>query len=74
MLHTPAADDRVGQARNAAFLQGLGQLGWTDGRNIRIETRWGGSEPERNRRNVQELVALASASKSRRRYSPAPMR
>jgi len=59
VLHTPAADDRVGQARNAAFPQGLGQLGWTDGRNIRIETRWGGSEPERTRRSVQELVALA---------------
>jgi len=59
VLHTPAADDRVGQARNAAFLQRLGQLGWTDGRNIRIETRWGGSEPERTRRSVQELVALA---------------
>jgi putative ABC transport system substrate-binding protein len=31
VLHTPAADDPVGQARNAAFLQGLEQLGWTDG-------------------------------------------
>ena len=62
VLHTPAADDRVGQARNAAFLQRLGQLGWTDGRNIRIETRWGGSEPERTRRSVQELVALATST------------
>jgi hypothetical protein len=31
MLHTPAADDPEGQARNAAFLQGLAQFGWTHG-------------------------------------------
>ena len=35
VLHTPAADDPDGQARNVAFLQGLQQLGWTDGRNDR---------------------------------------
>ena len=35
-----AADDPEGQARIAAFLQGLQQLGWTDGRNVRIDTRW----------------------------------
>jgi ABC transporter substrate binding protein len=40
MLHTPAADDPEGQARNAAFLEGLTQFGWTDGRNVRIATRW----------------------------------
>ena len=40
VLHTPAADDSEGQARSAAFLQGLQQLGWTDGRNVRIDTRW----------------------------------
>jgi putative tryptophan/tyrosine transport system substrate-binding protein len=40
VLHTPAADDPDGQARNAAFLQGLQQFGWTDGRNVRIDTRW----------------------------------
>src|SRR5262245_47381716 len=36
-----AADDVEGQARFTAFLQGLQQLGWTDGRNVRIELRWG---------------------------------
>jgi hypothetical protein len=38
VLHTPAADDPQGQVRNAAFLQGLAQFGWTDGGNVRIET------------------------------------
>jgi hypothetical protein len=36
-----AADDSAGQARYAAFLQGLQQLGWTDGRNVRIDARGG---------------------------------
>jgi ABC-type uncharacterized transport system substrate-binding protein len=40
-------------------VQGLQDLGWTDGRNVRIETRWGASDPERNRRYAAELVALA---------------
>ena len=35
------ADDPDGQAFYAAFLQGLEQLGWTDGRNVHIDTRWG---------------------------------
>jgi putative ABC transport system substrate-binding protein len=34
------ADDLVGQARLAAFVQGLQQSGWTDGRNVQIDTRW----------------------------------
>jgi putative ABC transport system substrate-binding protein len=34
------ADEPIGQARNVAFLQGLQQLGWTDGRNVRVDTRW----------------------------------
>jgi hypothetical protein len=38
-----AADDAVVQARNAAFLQGLQQLGWTVGRNVRIDYRWAGA-------------------------------
>ena len=42
VLMNPAADDAEGQARIAAFLQGLQQLGWTDGRNVRIDYRWGG--------------------------------
>jgi putative ABC transport system substrate-binding protein len=53
-----AADDADGQARLAAFLQSLQQLGWTDGRNVRIDTRWGGGDAEQHRRNAAELVAL----------------
>src|SRR5262249_46856433 len=41
VLMSLAADDAEGQARLAAFLQGLQQLGWTDGRNVRIDQRWG---------------------------------
>ena len=47
------------QGRIAAFLQGLQQLGWTVGRNVRIDTRWGASDPDRFRKYAAELVALA---------------
>jgi putative ABC transport system substrate-binding protein len=52
------ADDPESTARTAAFLQTLQELGWTDGRNVRIEMRWGG-DAERVRRYAAELVALA---------------
>src|SRR5262245_59571291 len=52
-----AADDLEGQARFTAFLQGLEQLGWTDGRNVRIDTRWGANNADRGR-YAAELVAL----------------
>ena len=42
-----------------AFLQGLQQLGWTDGRNVRIDYRWGAGDADRFRRYAAELVALA---------------
>jgi putative tryptophan/tyrosine transport system substrate-binding protein len=54
-----AADDPEGQAREAAFLQGLQQLGWTDGRNLRIDIRRTLGDAERTRRYAAELVALA---------------
>ena len=54
-----AADDPESTARIAAFLQGLQQLGWTDGRNVRIDTRWAAGDAERLRKNAAELVALA---------------
>jgi ABC-type uncharacterized transport system substrate-binding protein len=54
-----AADDPEAKARLAAFQKGLQQLGWTDGRNVRIDIRWGAGEPERIRRYATELVALA---------------
>ena len=59
MLMASAADDSENQARMAAFLQGLAQLGWTDGRNIRIDTRWATTNPDDLRRHATELTALA---------------
>jgi putative ABC transport system substrate-binding protein len=56
-----ASDDADAQSRNAAFLQGLQELGWAVGRNVRIDYRWGVSnfDPERMRKGAAELVALA---------------
>jgi len=54
-----AADDAEAQARNAAFLQALQQLGWTSGNNVRIDFRFGAGDAERNRRYASELVAFA---------------
>jgi len=55
-----AADDPEWKARLGAFLQGLQQLGWTDGRNVRIDTRFGSAtDADRLRRSAAELVALA---------------
>jgi ABC-type uncharacterized transport system substrate-binding protein len=54
-----AADDAEFQTRVGAFLQGLQQLGWTIGRNVRIDTRWAGASASEIRRHVAELVALA---------------
>ena len=51
-------EDTEGKARIAAFLRGFEQLGWTDGRNVRIDYRWGGGDAERIRRYAAELVAL----------------
>jgi putative tryptophan/tyrosine transport system substrate-binding protein len=56
---TGLADDLETQAHIAAFLQGLGQLGWTDGHNVRIDTRWAAGDADRGRRYAAELVALA---------------
>jgi putative ABC transport system substrate-binding protein len=47
-----------GQARVAAFREGLQELGWIDGRNLRLEVRWGAGDGERIRRFAAELVAL----------------
>ena len=53
------ADDPEYQARNAAFLLGLGALGWDISRSLRIEYRWGRGDTERYRAIAAELVALA---------------
>jgi ABC-type uncharacterized transport system substrate-binding protein len=52
-----AADDAEGQARLAAFTQALAQLGWSDGRNLRIDIRWATADDVR--RHAAELAALA---------------
>jgi putative tryptophan/tyrosine transport system substrate-binding protein len=54
-----AADDPAAQRRVLAFARALAQLGWTDGRNVRIDARWSGGDPERIRKYAAELVALA---------------
>ena len=53
------SDDPGLRARNAAFVQGLAQLGWTDGRNVRIDYRWGEGNADDLRKYAAELVALA---------------
>jgi putative ABC transport system substrate-binding protein len=52
-------DDAEGQARFTAFQQGLQQLGWTDGRNVRIDYRFGGGDADSIRKHAAELAALA---------------
>ena len=52
-------DDPDGEARSAAFLQGLQQLGWTDGRNMHIDYRLGAGDADNMRKYAAELVALA---------------
>jgi len=47
-----------GQARETAFVQALQKLGWTDGGNVQIDTRWG-DDADRYRQYSEELVALA---------------
>jgi putative tryptophan/tyrosine transport system substrate-binding protein len=59
VLMNTAADDTVFQIRLGAFLQGLAVLGWTIGRNMRIEIRWSGGKADDARRYAAELVAFA---------------
>src|SRR4051794_15220911 len=58
ILMNLAADDPEGQARVAAFLQGLQEAGWVVGRNARIDIRWGIGDAERARKNVPESLAF----------------
>ena len=59
LLRGNALDDPEGQAQHAAFRQGLQQLGWTDGRNVRIDVRWAAGNAAAARKYADELVALA---------------
>ena len=58
MLTVFSQDDPEGQRRVAALLQRLQQLGWTDGRNVAIELRWAGGDPDRSRFYAGELVGM----------------
>jgi len=59
VLMNLGSDDPQSKVRIAAFIQGLQQLGWTDGSDMRIETRWSMGDPDRARRYATELVTLA---------------
>ena len=59
MLMNLASDDSESNDRLTAFLQELNQLGWIDGRNVRIYVRWGAGDVDSFRRYAAELVALA---------------
>jgi ABC-type uncharacterized transport system substrate-binding protein len=59
VLMTNVEDDPEGQARAAAFRQGLQELGWTEGRNLRIDWRWSGGDIGRTRNYAAEVAALA---------------
>jgi putative tryptophan/tyrosine transport system substrate-binding protein len=59
VLMNLASDDAEGQARLAAFHQGLQQLGWTVGRNVQIDYRWSAGNADYIRKFAAELVALA---------------
>jgi putative ABC transport system substrate-binding protein len=59
VLMNLAPDDPEGQARITVFAQGLQEMGWIVGRNVRVDTRWGGGGADRIRRDAAELVALS---------------
>jgi len=58
VLLNSAADDPMAQARVAAFVQGLQAAGWSDGRNVRIDTRGAAGDPGNFRKYAAELIAL----------------
>src|SRR5262245_13721828 len=58
VLMNLASDDAEGQARLAAFHQALQQLGWSDGRNVRIDYRWAAGDAGRFHTYAEELLAL----------------
>src|SRR3974390_2749085 len=59
VLLPAAADDAEYQARVGAFMQGLALLGWTIGRNVRIDTRWATTNAAEIGRHAAELAASA---------------
>jgi len=59
VLMNLAPEDSESQRRLTAFVQGLQELGWTDGRNVRIETRWGAGDPDRIRSQIAQLLSFS---------------
>ena len=59
VLQSVAPNDPEGPSRMAGFLQVLQQLGWTEGRNLRIDIRWASGDADLYRKHAAELVALA---------------
>jgi len=59
ILNPASANDPVWQARIGAFQQELALLGWSIGRNVRIDTRWATTDADEIRRQATELIALA---------------
>src|SRR5262249_5813835 len=59
VLQALAADDAESSRRFTAFVQGLQELGWAEGRNMRVDVRWGAGDAGRIRDYAAELVAMA---------------
>jgi len=59
VLMSTAVDDPQDQTRHSVFAQGLQELGWTIGRNVRIDYRWGAGSSDNARKYAAELAALA---------------
>jgi putative tryptophan/tyrosine transport system substrate-binding protein len=59
VLMNLAVDDPEGNKRSTALINGLAEIGWSDGRNLRIDYRWGAGDPGLFRKYAAELVALA---------------
>jgi putative ABC transport system substrate-binding protein len=59
ILRPISEDGPVAKPEQMAFLEGLRQLGWTPGRNVRIEVRWSGGDEAKTRKDAAELIALA---------------
>ena len=59
LLLTVQESDPTTQDRLASFERRLGELGWTEGRNVRFERRWAAGDPQRLRANVADMVRLA---------------
>jgi putative ABC transport system substrate-binding protein len=58
VLDTLAADDPEASVRHGAFMQGLQEMGWAIGRNLRIDTRWAAGDTRRIRSLAAEMVGL----------------